>query len=189
MSGIRSVKGVTLPNDTWSFRTASGPVAQPTGLFGDEVPSMMDVPDAGPVELGVAFTSSAAAEVTAVRFFKGGPSNGGTHIGSLWLPSTGQRLAQVTFTGETSLGWQTAQLATPVAIDAGQTYVVSYLAPQGHYSATPAFFGTPWVRGGLSAPSGSNGRYFYGAQGGMPSSSYNATNYWVDALVRPLAAP
>jgi hypothetical protein len=38
----------------------------------------------------------------------------------------------------------------------------------------------------LSAPSngasGGNGVYVYGAGGQFPSSSFNATNYWVDVV-------
>ena len=38
--------------------------------------------------------------------------------------------ATVTFTGETASGWQQATFATPVAITANTTYVVSYYAPE-----------------------------------------------------------
>jgi hypothetical protein len=30
-----------------------------------------------------------------------------------------------------------------------------------------------------------NGVYSYGSSSGFPSSSYNATNYWVDVLFNP----
>ena len=44
-------------------------------------------------------------------------------------------LATGTFTGETASGWQTLQFASPVAVTADTTYVASYFAPNGHYSA------------------------------------------------------
>ena len=46
----------------------------------------------------------------------------------------------MTFTGETATGWQTRHLPRRVPVTAGTTYVVSYLAPQGHYSYTSGFF-------------------------------------------------
>ena len=53
----------------------------------------------------------------------------------------------MTFTNETASGWQSAVLSTPVAVQAGQRYVASYLAPTGHYSYTPDFFTGPWTTG------------------------------------------
>ena len=67
-------------------------------------------------------------------------------------------------------------------VTAGTPYVVSYYAPNGHYSATPAYFGTPRTVGPLTAPAGNNGRYRYGAGGGLPNGSWNSTNYFVDVV-------
>jgi hypothetical protein len=94
-------------------------------------------------------------------------------------------LATVTFAGETAGGWQTAPLSTPLAIDAGATYTVSYLAPVGHYSYTPAYFTQPRTSGPLTAEATTNGRYLYGPAGGVPIYSWNATNYFVDVVFAP----
>ena len=67
------------------------------------------------------------------------PATPGTHVGHLWT-STGTLLATATFTGETASGWQQVNFATPVAITANTTYVASYHAPNGHYSATDDYF-------------------------------------------------
>ena len=120
-----------------------------------------------------------------MRFYKGA-GNTGTHVGSLWN-AAGERLAQVTFTDETATGWQTASFAAPVALEPGQSYVVSYLAPNGNYAYTAAFFAEPWINGVLTAPGPNNGRYQYGAGGSMPSNSWNATNYFVDVVFAPAA--
>ena len=177
VSGIATAAGATLPDQSWTFHTEKGTT---TTLLGGSVPATASVDDSSSVELGMAFTTSVAGSVTAIRFYKGA-GNDGTHTGSLW-DDAGNRLATVTFTGETASGWQTAALPTPVALTPGRTYVVSYLAPQGHYSATPAGFSTPVDAGPLSAASAGNGRYRYG--GGYPTSSYNATNYFVDVAFR-----
>jgi hypothetical protein len=130
------------------------------------------------------FRSDVAGVVTGVRFYKGA-GNTGTHIGHLWS-STGTNLATVTFTGESASGWQQANFATPIALTAGTTYIVSYYAPVGRYAADAGFFSTGVDRVPLHALAdgvdGSNGVYRYGSGGGFPNSTFDSTNYWVDAV-------
>src|SRR4029079_2964794 len=83
--------------------------------------------DSAAVEVGTKFRSDVAVTVTGVRFYKG-TGNTGTHVGNLWT-TAGANLGTVTFTGETTTGWQQANFAAPVAISANTTYVVSYYAP------------------------------------------------------------
>jgi hypothetical protein len=132
-----------------------------------------------------------AGQVAGVRFYKGS-QNTGTHVAHLWS-STGVRLATATFAGETATGWQQVSFATPVTIAANISYVVSYYAPNGHYSADGGYFATSSVRSGpLEAtvgPEGPPGVYVYGAGGGFPTQSYNASNYWVDVIFTTLPEP
>jgi hypothetical protein len=122
--------------------------------------------------------------VTGVRFYKAA-ANTGTHVGSVWS-ATGTRLGQATFTGESASGWQTATFATPVQVTAGTTYVASYHAPKGHYSATGSAFSPNGVDNpplhALANSVSPSGVYLYTTTGGFPVSSYNSTNYWVDVL-------
>lgn len=151
----------------------------------DPTPTTIAVGDQASVELGLKFTSSIATTVHGVRFYKS-PSNTGTHTGSLWT-STGTHLATTTFSDETPSGWQSALFSSPVAIDANTTYVVSYHAPAGYYSANSNYFTTSGVTStyftALSNDSGGNGLYFYSDSAAFPTESFNATNYWVDILV------
>lgn len=180
LSGVTSVEGATLPTQQWTFHTAdSGNTTAEQTLFGPVVPQTPVVDDSAPIELGTAFRPSVDGQITSIRFFKGSVANGGVHTGSVWN-AAGQRLATVTFSDETPSGWQTATLTTPLAVTAGTTYVVSYFAPQGHYSASPGFFTNAWTAGDLTAPAGNNGRYLYAATGGFPAYSFNNTNYFVD---------
>ncbi|WP_316043811.1 DUF4082 domain-containing protein [Nocardioides dongxiaopingii] len=181
VTGVVSAEGAVLPEQTWTFRTEA---ATPDGasLFAGLVPPVPAASDSGSVELGTVFTPAVDGAVTQVRFYKG-TGNGGTHVGSLWTAS-GTRLASVTFTGESATGWQTATFTTPVPVGAGQTYVVSYLAPQGRYPVGAGFFATAWTAGQLSAPAGQNGRYLYGAAGGFPTGSHNSSSYYVDVTFR-----
>ncbi len=150
-----------------------------------DTPATVTVNDHGAVELGVKFTSSVAGKITGIRFYKG-PQNLGTHIGNLWNTG-GTRLGTATFSGETASGWQQVNFATPVAILANTTYVVSYYAPLGLYSANGNYFANAHVNGTLTASAnagvaGGNGVYAYSAASKFPNSTFNATNYWVDVV-------
>lgn len=79
--------------------------------------------------------------------------------------------------------------ATPIDIVANTTYVASYYAPNGYYSAQPEYFNeeyndSPPLRAPSSVASGGNGVYKYGAAG-FPTSNFNANNYWVAVIFEP----
>ena len=140
------------------------------------VPSIVTVNDNSAVELGVQFTPSANGTISGIRFYKDA-QNVGPHVADLWT-STGTLLATVTFSGETSSGWQQVNFSSPVSVTAGTTYVASYHT-NGFYSADPNYFSTPLTNGQLSA---TNGVYAYSAGSAFPTSTYNASNYWVDVI-------
>jgi hypothetical protein len=137
------------------------------------------------VELGVRFTSDASGYINGLRFYKSA-ANTGTHVGNLWTAG-GQLVASATFTGETGSGWQQVLFPTPVAVTANTTYIASYHTNTGHYAVNGGYFGkvdnSP-LHAPASASGAGNGLYAYGA-GGFPSNSYNASNYWVDAVFYP----
>ena len=146
-------------------------------------PSTVDAADPSSVELGVKFRADANGFVTGIRFYKS-TLNTGTHVGKVYN-SSGTLLGSATFQSETASGWQQVVFGTPVAVTAGTTYVASYYTPTGHYSASSGYFATAGVDApplhALSNVTSLNGVYAYGA-GGFPTSSFNATNYWVDVI-------
>ena len=81
---------------------------------------------------------------------------------------------------ESADGWQEVTFSTPVAIEAGTTYVASYHT-SGHYSATPNYFTGAQTDGHLSTQNAA-GVYAYGSGPVFPHDSYNATNYLVDVV-------
>jgi hypothetical protein len=185
-SGATALSGQQMSPYTWSFRTV-GPAVCPCTLFDSTAgPASVDAGDTSAVSLGVKFSTTVPGFVTGVRFYKSS-TNTGTHTGSLWT-STGTRLAQATFTNESVSGWQTVTFAQPVQLEVGQVYVASYNAPNGHYSASGAFFAQPWDNTVLTAPAGANGVYRYGNDA-FPNESWNSSNYWVDPVFQPGAAP
>jgi WD40 repeat protein len=184
-SGVRDPSGQYLASDfTWSFTTTPEPVCCSVWTNLD-VPGEPSEPDSNPVELGVKFRSDVNGFIKGIRFYKGA-GNTGTHVGNLWT-STGSLLASATFTNETSTGWQYVEFAEPAPIAANVVYVASYFAPNGRYAADSGYFASA----GVSNPplhllqngvSGANGVFAYTPSSAFPTSSWNATNYWVDPV-------
>ena len=149
-------------------------------------PANPNEPDSSSVELGVKFRTDAAGSITGIRFYKSS-QNTGTHVGRLWT-ATGTLLGSVTFTGETSSGWQTAKFAGPVPVSANTTYIASYSAPNGHYADDAGYFSGRSVdspplhalRSGVDGPNG-----VWGDAGTFPTNNYVDSNYWVDVLFMP----
>ncbi len=165
----------------------------PDTIFGSATPATIDSGDAHSVVVGVKFRSEVAGNVTGIRFYKAS-TNTGTHIGSLWSAG-GALLASATFTAETASGWQQVNFSAPVAITANTTYIASYLAPKGHYSDTASGFAATGVSSppltALANSTSANGVYAYAATNTFPTSSYKATNYWVDVdfVATPITPP
>ncbi|MEU0881545.1 DUF4082 domain-containing protein [Lentzea sp. NPDC005914] len=176
--------------NSWFF-TTSGVGACPCTLFNDSVvPASPSVSDTNAVELGMRITPDTNGWITGVRFYKG-TGNTGTHTGSLWS-TTGTRLATGTFSGETATGWQKLTFANPVQVSANTTYIVSYYAPNGRYAGDVNYFGADVDNAPLHSPANGslkNGLFKYGAGGGFPVDSYQAGNYYVDAVFTNVAPP
>ncbi len=169
LSAASSADNVTTPETSTFWSNATQPAVNTT--------------DGGAIELGMKFKSSTEGSVQAIRFYKAA-NNTGTHIGHLWT-ANGTELAEVTFSGETSTGWQEAALSNPVNIEANTVYVVSYYAPNGNYSADSSYFAQDYANAPLTAPYGNNGVYIYASGGGFPTNTFNDTNYWVDIRISP----
>ncbi|MBI4899192.1 MAG: DUF4082 domain-containing protein [Actinobacteria bacterium] len=183
-TGIALVAALALGTTSaavWSSATASA--ATVDTIWGTSAPAQAAVDsDTGSVELGTRFTASTTGQATAVRFYKT-PENRGTHTGSLWT-STGSLIGKVTFSNETSTGWQSATFAKPIQLNAGTSYVVSYHASYGRYVATERFSGSS-VSTSLTTPSSNVGVYAYGSTSKFPTNSWQGSNYWVDLSFAP----
>lgn len=185
VSGATNATGQTMAAAySWSFTTAAGQVCPCTVFSPGDVPATLADSDPNAVQVGMKFRSDVAGTVTGIRFYKDA-SNTGVHTGYLWS-GTGSLLGSVTFSNESASGWQQATFNTPVPIAANATYLVSYFAPNGHYSANGAFFTTATTNGHLqgiaSGVDGPNGVYRYG-NAAFPTDSYNDANYWVDVVM------
>lgn len=151
---------------------------------GAVVPALIETDDATPLELGVRFSSSVDAFVTGLRFYKG-PGNVGQHVGRIWSAG-GALLGSTTFTNETASGWQTASFSSPVSVKKGTTYVASYTAPNGRYPVDVNYFESAYelapLRALANGDGGGNG-VFSTTPGSFPTSTFGASNYWVDPIL------
>ena len=174
----------------------------PCSIWGNAVtPTTVDSGDTSAVNLGVKFTTDTFGTINSIRFYKAA-ANTGTHVGSLWS-STGQLLAQATFTGESGSGWQQVSFSNPVPVVPGNTYVASYFAPKGHYSDDASYFyGPPQVTTtnpsmvdspplhALHGPASvGNSVFTYASSTVFPTNIDQGDNYWVDVVYTPAPAP
>lgn len=168
---------------SWACIGQSQAVSQTSFWANSSVPGTIEETDTSSVTLGLQFYSGVPGSVTGVRFYKG-PNNTGTHIGNLWS-NTGTKLAQVVFSLETASGWQQANFSSPVNIAANTQYVISYLAPKGHY-AIDQYYSWPTVSAvPLHVSNLTPGVYAYASKTSFPRSVWNASNYGVDLVFVP----
>ena len=157
-------------------------------IFELATPSTVDAGDASSVELGVKFTSDVAGSVTGIRFYKAAGQHRHARRRAVER-GRARSSARGRSAGESASGWQTVTFASPVAISANTTYVASYLAPNGHYSLTRRGFASSAVDNpplhALANSTSANGVYLYSGISAFPTSSFNASNYWVDVLFAP----
>jgi Domain of unknown function (DUF4082)/Bacterial Ig-like domain/Fibronectin type III domain len=179
VSGAQNSSGTPMSGPfTWNFTTA-GPQC-PCSVWQNGTPTgAVDDSDTSAVNLGLRFQASSSGFIAGVRFYKYS-DNTGSHIGSLWS-STGTLLASGTFSNETASGWQELDFSSPVAVTANTTYVVSYHTNAGHYAVTSNGLASAVTNGPLTALA-SGGVYAYGSANAFPSNTFNASNYWVDAV-------
>src|SRR5579862_9559226 len=109
-------------------------------LFGVQVPAAGPTSIGSPLTVGTKFQSTSDGVVTSMRFYKQ-VGMGGTHIGAIYSVTPSESLiAQVTYTGETASGWQTAVFSSPVPILAGNIYIMANYASDGQFAIDNNYF-------------------------------------------------
>jgi hypothetical protein len=158
------------------YRPADASVVTTSIYSGANAPATSATRSAHSAEVGVYFTVSAPGSVSAIRFYKTA-GNTGKHTGSLWT-STGQRLATVNFSSESSTGWQQATLRHRVKLTPGVTYIASYHTSTGHYAQQLAAF-TNGATLGNATIRATAGAYHAGSSA-FPGRSQASSAYYVD---------
>jgi hypothetical protein len=179
---------VTATNPVGTSPAATTSAVSPVDtIFDAGTPATIDSGDTSSTEVGVKFTADANGSINGIRFYKAA-ANTGTHIVSLWTAS-GALVGQATASNESPAGWQSVYFSSPVAITGGTTYLAGYLAPNGHYSDTSGQFSSAGVDHAplhaLANGTSANGVYAYSSSSTFPTSTYGASNYWVDVMFTP----
>ncbi|ACK73468.1 Ig domain protein group 1 domain protein [Gloeothece citriformis PCC 7424] len=157
-----------------------------TTIFTTQTPSNPEWTDNVAYELGMKFSSTETGQITAIRYWRAN-SETGTHTGKIWT-ATGELLASVTFSNETSSGWQEQVLSTPLNIQANTTYVVSVNCNL-YYVYAYDELANPITNGELSSIADGNNGVFNGTPGAFPANSYRNTNYFRDVNFVTVALP
>lgn len=146
-----------------------------------------------PVSLGMQFSASAQAWVTALRYWRG-TANVNPDDLRLWrvdTGTTGTSMASVTPPAAGTIGWQTVPLATPFELTPGQVYKVATHYPD-HYCATGSFWtsgpGAAGITNGIltaqsdAASAGGQCTFAYDPAPLFPDNGTGG-NYWSDVVV------
>ena len=161
------------------FSAATGLISAPQiqSLFPPtKIPAQYNVTDGTAYEMGLQFKSAKDGQIQSIRYWKAAGETG-AHVGKIWS-SSGQLLASVTFTNETTAGWQEQTLASPLTIQANTTYTVSVNA-NSYYVATVDELAAPLTKGALSTVLG-----VYGSPGTRPiTQAFRNSNYYRDVVL------
>jgi hypothetical protein len=136
-------------------------------------------PDPNAVELGLRTRFDRAGSIPAVVIGRGGYT--GPVTARVWAPD-GTLLAEQAAPG--AVHSQRITFSTPVPVQPGADYVVSYYTPAGGYAASENYFEGGVVRAPFHAAPDA-GVYRYGVGGGFPTDTWNASNYWVEPVFQP----
>ena len=150
-------------------------------LLTSQTPSLLSATDGTPYELGTRLYSDVPGQITAIRFWKSA-SEVGSHAGHIW-DAKGNLLATVTFTNETTSGWQQQLLSQPLSIAANAEILVSVNTAGGYFVSSHNGLSSAIVSGNLHSITGSNGRY--GSSGTYPAQTYQSSNYFRDVIFVP----
>jgi len=162
-----------------SITVTGGGSGTGTSVFTAQTPADVNVTDGIDYELGMKFRANTAGTITAIRYYRGS-SETGSHTGRLWTTG-GTQLASVAFTGESATGWQQATLASPLAIAANTTFVVSVNA-NVFYAATSNGLANVITNGAVSSVAdGANGVYI-APKATFPTQTFQNSNYFRDVV-------
>jgi hypothetical protein len=189
-TAIKSLDGIALASDyVWSFTTTPHDPC-PCSLKNNVAPQGSATFNEGvPLELATKIVPKSNGYISKLRFYKPILSQDTANTGNIW-DNQGNKLATVDFTNETEYGWQEATLASPLHVNQGQMYVISYGTPSGYYQSstgglTTDISSTALIayanNNPLNAALGSgnnNGSFRTGLVGLYPNSGATAGNYY-----------
>lgn len=157
-------------------------------LFGSTVPALLDIDNGAGINLGTLMTFSIPGKVNGIRWYVPLTQTALTPHAAFYQyvsESVGTDLADLNFGPIVyGSGWNTVLFNTPVPVVANQQYVASVWTQ--HYAATNHVFDTNLVNGSITGIANgvghANGRFFQDPSPNYPTTSFNASSYFVDVL-------
>jgi hypothetical protein len=137
--------------------------------------------------IGLSFRPLVNGFITAIMFYKYSTNTLVGRAGRIWT-STGTLLGGLTFSAESSSGWQTGYLATPITVAGNNTYVVSVGTRVQHEGGSIVSYPiiSPVSGPNLTAIGSTKSTGLLTAFPGLSSGTPN-TNYYVDVLFQESA--
>lgn len=130
-------------------------------------------------ELGIKLFFSINGFIKAIRYYK--PiGETGAHIGKIW-DANGSLLASVTFTNESSSGWQEQELDTPLSVSAFNQYVISVNANTVYAQTSQGLLSQKSNTYIYSVADNNNGVFNTNVDN-FPQNSYANTDYYRDIV-------
>lgn len=173
---------------TWLAVLVSGEevFAQTISIFGNAVPNNA-ISSKNAVTLGVKFWSSQSGTISAIRFYRAVANSSG-YVANLYTAG-GTLLASAMLSRDTCSApcWEVANFANPISISANTSYVAAYYSSAGAGASDAYGLSNGITNGPLTAPASSvvGGNGVYQHKNAFPSSSFEASNYYVDVLFTP----
>jgi Domain of unknown function (DUF4082) len=167
--------------------------AQPTENLYPTNPIPSTYPESTAYTFGVKVQFNQPGLITGVKFYKASFNLQTVHYISVWDKATGVELVRGTTSGETASGWQEGLFATPLVVQAGKTYTVSYHISGGGYAFQGFAFDTALTSGSITALAngndGGNGVFQDFPDGTLlpafPNQTFNNASYFVSPLFVP----
>lgn len=183
--GIKNLDGTAMTADyQWSFATGSD--SGPWSIWNNAAPSGTPITytgTSGGEEFGATVHTDSNGYLGAVRFYKPLRSTATLHAVHVWTAS-GVLLGSGVSSHETAVGWQEVRLNSPVPVQQGVNYIISYYSSDNVYVSSLGALSTQAGSGLIHA--NANGSWYHAGSDAFPDQ--NGTNnasasFWVDAIL------
>jgi hypothetical protein len=161
-------------------------------IFTSQTPASGDLTDATAYTLGTTFYSTAAGQITGIRWFFPATLPGGTVTAKLYDYAAQTELGSATFSSPVAGTWNTATFASPVAISANVPYIAAVHTPDRYVFSSGTFASSSITNSPLVGPqdntdplgTGSlrNARLNVGASPAYPGSTSAGNCFFADVV-------
>jgi hypothetical protein len=133
------------------------------------------------INLALEFYVLAACNAIGVRYYRDANMTA-SRVGALYNSpaGTGSLIESVNFIGDTAIGWQAVNFASPIPLTANTHYLSRIYSSDAFYNYGDSFFTSPVTRGNIVGVT-----QWYDIGGGPPKNPANASQfaYYTDIII------